>query len=80
MVDVQYRLLTEGLAIKHVRLIIGNSMGGMHVWLWGEKYLEYMDALVPMATDRHGVTQLDAAPDNAGIHPPGPGIRSRQLH
>jgi homoserine O-acetyltransferase len=50
MVDAQYRLLTEGLAIKHVRLIIGNSMGGMHVWLWGEKYPEYMDALVPMAS------------------------------
>jgi homoserine O-acetyltransferase len=32
-----------------VRLIIGNSMGGMHVWLWGEKHPDYMDALVPMA-------------------------------
>ena len=50
MVDAQYRLLAEGLAIKHVRLIIGNSMGGMHVWLWGEKYPGYMDALVPMAS------------------------------
>ena len=34
MVDAQHRLLTEGLGIKHVRLIIGNSMGGMHTWLW----------------------------------------------
>src|SRR5581483_7185736 len=50
MVDAQYRLLTEGLGIKHLRLIIGNSMGGMHVWLWGEKYPGYMDALVPMAS------------------------------
>lgn len=50
MVDAQYRLLTEGLGIKHVRLIIGNSMGGMHVWLWGERYPSYMDALVPMAS------------------------------
>jgi homoserine O-acetyltransferase len=50
MVDAQYRLLAEGLAIKHVRLIIGNSMGGMHVWLWGEKYPGYMDVLVPMAS------------------------------
>jgi homoserine O-acetyltransferase len=50
MVDAQYRLLTEGLHVKHVRLIIGNSMGGMHVWLWGEKYPDYMDALVPMAS------------------------------
>ena len=38
MVDAQYRLLSEGLGIRHVRLIIGNSMGGMNVWIWGEKY------------------------------------------
>jgi homoserine O-acetyltransferase len=49
MVEAQHRLLTEGLGIKHVRLIIGNSMGGMHTWLWGEKYPSYMDILVPMA-------------------------------
>jgi homoserine O-acetyltransferase len=49
MVDAQYRLLSEGLGIRHVRLIIGNSMGGMNVWLWGAKYPKYMDALVPMA-------------------------------
>lgn len=50
MVNAQYRLLAEGMGIKHVRLIIGYSMGGMHAWLWGEKYPEYMDALVPMAS------------------------------
>lgn len=50
MVDAQYRLLSEGLGIHHVRLIIGNSMGGMHAWLWGEKYPNFMDALVPMAS------------------------------
>jgi len=49
MVDAQHRLLTEGLGVKHVRLITGNSMGGMHTWLWGEKYPGFMDALVPMA-------------------------------
>jgi homoserine O-acetyltransferase/O-succinyltransferase len=50
MVDAQYRLLAEGMGIRHVRLIIGNSMGGMNVWQWGEKYPQYMDALVPMAS------------------------------
>ena len=50
MVDAQYRLLKEGLGIKHLRLVTGNSMGGMHTWLWGEKYPSYMDALVPMAS------------------------------
>ncbi|MFA5912141.1 MAG: alpha/beta fold hydrolase [Burkholderiales bacterium] len=49
MVLAQYRLLTEGLGVKHLRLIIGNSMGGMQVWMWGERYPEFMDALVPMA-------------------------------
>jgi len=50
MVDAQYRLVSEGLGIRHARLIIGNSMGGMNVWLWGEKYPDYMDSLVPMAS------------------------------
>jgi homoserine O-acetyltransferase len=50
MVDAQYRLLTEHLGIKHLRLVIGNSMGGMETWLWGEKYPSFMDALVPMAS------------------------------
>jgi homoserine O-acetyltransferase len=49
MVDGQYRLVTEGLGIRHLRLVIGNSMGGMHTWLWGVKYPTAMDALVPMA-------------------------------
>jgi homoserine O-acetyltransferase/O-succinyltransferase len=49
MIAGQYRLLSEGLGIRHVRLIIGNSMGGMNTWLWGERYPDYMDTLVPMA-------------------------------
>jgi homoserine O-acetyltransferase len=50
MVDAQYRLVKEGLGIKHLRLVIGNSMGGMHSWIWGVKYPQAMDALVPMAS------------------------------
>ena len=50
MVDAQYRLIKEGLGIKHLRLVIGNSMGGMHTWIWGVKYPQAMDALVPMAS------------------------------
>jgi homoserine O-acetyltransferase len=49
MVDAQYRLLKEGLGVGHLRLVIGNSMGGMHTWLWGSKYPDFMDALAPMA-------------------------------
>jgi homoserine O-acetyltransferase len=50
MVDAQYRLVKEGLGVKHLRLVIGNSMGGMHIWIWGGKYPQFMDALVPMAS------------------------------
>jgi homoserine O-acetyltransferase/O-succinyltransferase len=50
MVTAQYRLVTEGLGLRHVRLVLGFSMGGMNAWMWGEKYPEFMDALVPMAS------------------------------
>jgi homoserine O-acetyltransferase len=50
MIGAQYRLATEGLGIRHLRLVLGNSMGGMHTWLWGGKYPDFMDALVPMAS------------------------------
>lgn len=49
MVAAQHKLVTEGLGIKRVRLVIGNSMGGMHVWLMGSAYPDFADALVPMA-------------------------------
>lgn len=50
MVTAQFLLLTEGLGVKHARLIIGQSMGGMQAWVWGEKYPGFMDTLVPMAS------------------------------
>jgi homoserine O-acetyltransferase/O-succinyltransferase len=50
MVDAQHRLIKEGLGIKHLRLVIGNSMGGMHAWIWSVKYPQAMDVVVPMAS------------------------------
>lgn len=50
MVEAQHRLLVEHLGIKHLRLIIGNSMGGMHTWMWAQKYPGMMDVAVPMAS------------------------------
>ena len=50
MVEAQHELVTEGLGVKHLRLVIGNSMGGMQTWIWGEKYPQGMDALAPMAS------------------------------
>jgi homoserine O-acetyltransferase len=49
MVAAQYRLVTEGLGINHLRLVMGTSMGCMHSWVWGETYPEFMDAMMPLA-------------------------------
>ena len=49
MTRAQHRLLTEGLKVNHLRLVMGTSMGGMHTWLWGQKYPDFMDALLPLA-------------------------------
>ena len=51
MVTATYRLLNEGLGLAHVRMISGNSMGGMETWLFGEMYPDYMDTLVPLASE-----------------------------
>jgi homoserine O-acetyltransferase len=50
MVVGHYRLLTEHLGVRHLRLVLGNSMGGMHTWIWAQKYPEFMDIAVPMAS------------------------------
>jgi len=49
MITAQYRLLTEGLGVNHLRLVMGTSMGGMHTWLWAERYPDFMDAAMPLA-------------------------------
>jgi homoserine O-acetyltransferase len=49
-VVAQHRLLTEHLGIKHLKMIIGQSMGGMHAWMWGEMYPDFMNILVPMGS------------------------------
>jgi homoserine O-acetyltransferase len=49
MVDGHHRLLTEGLGIRHLRAVIGNSMGGMETWIYAVKHPGYMDVAIPMA-------------------------------
>jgi homoserine O-acetyltransferase/O-succinyltransferase len=56
MVAAQYRLVTECLGIRHLRLVLGNSMGGMHTWIWGVHHPDFMDALVPMAAQPVGMS------------------------
>jgi len=36
--------------VNHLRLVMGTSMGGMHTWIWGETYPDFMDGLVPLAS------------------------------
>jgi homoserine O-acetyltransferase len=50
MVLANYKLLTEHLKIDHLRLVMGTSMGGMHTWVWGYTYPDFMDALMPLAS------------------------------
>lgn len=50
IVTADYRLLTEGLGVKHLRLVMGTSMGGMQTWVWGVKFPDFMDALMPLAS------------------------------
>jgi len=50
MVEAEYRLVTDGLGVNHLRVVMGTSMGGMHTWLWGEQYPSFMDALMPLAS------------------------------
>jgi homoserine O-acetyltransferase len=50
MVVAQYKMLTEHLDVKHLRLVMGTSMGGMMTWVWGYMYPDFMDALIPLAS------------------------------
>ncbi|HET7873763.1 MAG TPA: alpha/beta fold hydrolase [Terriglobales bacterium] len=50
MIELQYRLLTQGLGVNHLRLVMGTSMGGMHSWLWAEQHPDFMDAAMPLAS------------------------------
>jgi homoserine O-acetyltransferase len=50
MVLAQYELLTKKLGVNRLRLVMGTSMGGMHTWVWGETYPDFMDALMPLAS------------------------------
>jgi len=49
MVLAQRRMLEEGLGVNHLRLILGTSMGCMHAFVWGVTYVDFADALMPLA-------------------------------
>ena len=49
MVAAQHAVVVEGLGVDHLRIVIGTSMGCMHGFMWGERYPEFLDALLPLA-------------------------------
>ena len=50
MVRAQHFVVTQALGLERVRLVLGNSMGGMQAWMWAEAYPAFADAVVPMAS------------------------------
>jgi homoserine O-acetyltransferase len=50
MVDLQHKLVTETLAIRHLHAVIGMSMGGMNAWQWAEGYPDAMDGVMPVVS------------------------------
>jgi len=52
LIELQYRLLTQGLGVNHLRLVMGTSLGGMHSWLWAEQHPDFLDAAMPLASQR----------------------------
>lgn len=56
ILEAQHRLLTEHLKVARLRAILGLSMGGMLTWMWGETYPDFMDALVPIASQPNAMS------------------------
>ncbi len=49
MVEAQRRMLVEGLGITRLRLVMGTSMGCMHIFVWAQAHPDFARALMPMA-------------------------------
>jgi len=49
MVGAQYRMLTEKLGVKKLKLILGTSMGCMHAFMWGTARPGFAEKLAPFA-------------------------------
>src|ERR1700694_1148011 len=56
MVDLEHRLVADGLHVNHLRLVFGTSMGCMHSWLWAEQYDRFADGYMPMACLPHQIS------------------------
>ena len=56
IVRAEHQLVTDGLNVRHLRLVLGSSMGGMQTWMWGEMYPDLMDGLMPIASQPIGIS------------------------
>ncbi len=50
MVNVQHLLLNEHLKIKHLKGVVGTSMGGFQALKWAVSYPDFMDFTIPLVT------------------------------
>ena len=48
MVEGERRVL-DALGVKHLRLLMGTSMGCMHAWMWLTREPQFIDAAMPLA-------------------------------
>ena len=63
-VEVVHRLLVDELHVKHVRAVIGFSMGAQQALQWAVSYPEFMDKVVATSgtakTYGHGIVRLES--------------------
>jgi homoserine O-acetyltransferase len=49
MVEAERRMLVESLGVRHLRLLMGTSMGCMHSFVWAEAHPDFASAVMPLA-------------------------------
>jgi homoserine O-acetyltransferase/O-succinyltransferase len=63
-VNAVHQMLTEQLHVKHLRAVIGFSMGAQQAFQWAVSYPDYMDRIVATSgtakTYGHGIVRLES--------------------
>jgi homoserine O-acetyltransferase len=63
-VEAVHQLLTQQLGVKHLRAVIGFSMGAQQALQWAVSYPDYMDRIVATSgtakTYGHGIVRLES--------------------